>query len=109
MTDIQRYQAVLEASNYTDIDAYCSDLLTSSAFAPEDEAADLDLTLIPELRRIWQAVNLPFRELLRELGLTQTSCARRFLIPLRTVQNWSGNIARCPVYTRLMISEIMSK
>lgn len=109
MTDLQYHLAAQEAANYTDIDAYCSDLLTSSAFAPEDEAADLDLTLIPELRRIWQAVNLPFRELLRELGLTQTACARRFAIPLRTVQNWSGNIARCPVYTRLMISEVMNK
>lgn len=107
MTDHQLHLAVLEAANYRDPDAYVSDILTSEAFAPEDEAKELDLTSIPELRRIWQAVNLPFRELLRELRLTQTSCARRFVIPLRTVQNWAGNIARCPVYTRLMISEIM--
>ena len=109
MTDRQYHLAATEAANYIDIGAYCSDLLTSSAFAPEDETADLDLAPIPELRRIWKAVNLPFRDLLRELGLSQTACARRFCIPLRTIQNWARNIARCPVYTRLMISEIMSK
>ena len=53
---------------------------------------------------------LPFRELLRAMGMTQTECSRRFEIPWRTVQNWAANSPterrECPVYVRLMMAEL---
>lgn len=53
---------------------------------------------------------LPFRDLLRAMGLTQSACSRRFEIPLRTIQNWvaySPAASReCPVYLRLMMAEL---
>ena len=49
---------------------------------------------------------LPFRDLLREMDMTQTGCSRRFHIPLRTVQGWANETRRCPVYVRLMMAEL---
>lgn len=107
MTDTQRRLAVSEAVNYTDADAFVSDMLLSSAFLPGDETeAAPDLTQAEELRRLWMVVAAPFRQLLGELGMTQSSCARRWCIPLRTVQGWALGETRCPVYVRLMMAEI---
>lgn len=49
---------------------------------------------------------LPFRDLLRAMGLTQSACSRRFEIPLRTVQHWAGEDRECPIYLRLMMAEL---
>lgn len=106
MTSTQYALACSEAPNYSDPDAFVSDLLTSSAFAPAAPEAELDLTQAPALRRIWTAATAPFRDLLRELGLGQTELARRYQIPLRTVQNWASGVNDCPVYTRLMIARL---
>jgi len=53
-----------------------------------------------------QICNMPFRDLLSAMGLNQANCARRFNIPLRTVQNWAGELRQAPPYVRLMMAEI---
>ena len=106
MTKTQYDLAAREAANYTDPDAFVSDLLTSSAFPPEDETAPLLLDEADTLRRIWIAAEAPFRAFLAAMGLTQTGCSQRFLIPLRTVQNWAGGINDCPRYLRLMMAQL---
>ena len=53
-----------------------------------------------------EIIAIPFRDLLRAMGLTQTACSRRFDIPLRTVQGWANETRRCPVYIRLMMAEL---
>ena len=106
MTDTQLTLAFSEAPHYTDPDAFGSDLLLSSAFLPEDEAAEPDTALLPALRTIWHVANDPFRDFLKLLGLSQTSCARHFCIPLRTVQSWALGERTPPDYVRLMMAEI---
>lgn len=106
MTINQFSLAVSEAPNYSDPDAYVSDLLLSAAFLPEDEQAEPDLSTADALRRIWMAAAAHFRDLLRELGLGQTELARRYQIPLRTVQNWASGVNDCPTYTRMMIARL---
>lgn len=49
---------------------------------------------------------LPFRDLLKALGMTQTGCSRRYDIPLRTVQHWAAGDRDCPPYVKLMIAEL---
>ena len=39
-----------------------------------------------------------FKELRQQSGMNQTQFAKYFDIPLRTVQNWEGNINKCPEY-----------
>ena len=60
-----------------------------------------------ELANIHCVANTSFRGFLKEIKLTQTECARRFAIPLRTVQNWATDTRPCPEYVKLMIAEIM--
>lgn len=105
LTRTQLNAAAKEAPHYTDPDAFISDILTSSAFLPPDSTAEPDLTLVDDLRAVWTAAGAPFRDFLAALGLSQSACARRYGIPLRTVQNWAGGVAQCPTYLRLMMAE----
>ena len=50
---------------------------------------------------------LTIREILEITGMTQVALAKRFDIPLRTVQNWATGQRECPVYIRKMIIEIL--
>lgn len=105
MNDKQRYYALGEACNYADPDAYASDLALSSMF----EGAEITSELLEQLRRIWSIANAPFRDLLKSWELSQTACAVRFCIPLRTVQSWALGERSCPVYVRLMMDECIRR
>lgn len=107
MTDKQLRFAYSEAANYTDPDAFASDILLSAMFLPpEDETANLDTAQLENLYHIWHVANDPFKVLLRSIGITQTRCAERFCIPLRTVQHWALGERACPSYVRLMMAEL---
>jgi hypothetical protein len=107
MTIEQRNIAITEVANYNDQDAFISDMALSSAFISSDPGVGPDVNLIEALRHIWIIVKAPFRVFLQELGLGQTACARRFCIPMRTVQGWALEQRQCPVYIRIMIAEIL--
>lgn len=49
-----------------------------------------------------------FREMLDRHGISQSECARRFGIPLRTVQRWASGESTCPDYTLRMIDELLT-
>jgi len=104
MTEKQLSFAFAEAKNYTDPDAFVSDLLLSSVFLPEDETGEPDLSLIPSLEAVWHTACDPFRELLPRMGLTQSALSRRFCIPLRTVQGWALGEREMPPYVRYLIA-----
>ncbi len=53
-----------------------------------------------------ELAGLPFRDLLKAMGMTQTQCSRRFDIPLRTVQHWAAGDRDCPPYVKLMLAEL---
>lgn len=53
-------------------------------------------------------VDTPLRQTLMEFGISQSDCARRFGIPLRTVQNWANGERECPAYTLNMMREILA-
>jgi DNA-binding transcriptional regulator YiaG len=63
--------------------------------------------LIEPLRRIWRVHNVSFRDFLADLGLSQSACARRFCVPLRTVQGWALGERTCPRYVRMMMAQLM--
>lgn len=41
---------------------------------------------------------MTFRKLREASGMNQTEFAQYFGIPLRTVQNWNGDVRKCPEY-----------
>lgn len=110
MTHKQYYTAVTEIPNYTDRDAYVSDLAIS-VISTEDADKDVDMIAIAEdVGKIWDAYHMTVKDLRAVTGLSQVAFAERFLIPRRTVENWessSANSRDCPLYTRMMIADLL--
>ena len=103
MTNEQQNYAMREAPNYTDIDAYVSDIALSEPFVTEDGTIPEDL--ITDLRRLWYICNAPFSELLD--GRKMTDVAERFCIPYRTLQDWCRGERECTNYLRLFIANAL--
>ena len=102
MTDTQFAVCVREDPAYADIDAYVSDLSLSSMWG-DSEDSDIPAARIDQLRAIYAAVNRPVRAIVTASGLSQAAFAERYCIPRRTVEDWCRGIAKCPLYTRLLL------
>lgn len=107
MTLDQYHLAITEITNYTDPDAYASDLALSSVFPDYVDP----VAIAEDLRRIWTAYHMSVRDLRKFARLTQADFARRFAIPKRTIENWEAkagtNVHTCPLYTRLLIADAL--
>lgn len=105
MTDKQYYSCVAEVANYTDVDAYISDIALSTIW---DDA--LDAPVPPErlesLRNIYTAATRSVRDIVAASGLTQAAFGERYCIPKRTVEDWCRGARECPVYIRLMLQRL---
>lgn len=107
LNDKQVYDLFGAAHNYQDPDAYVSDMLISSVILdPDDPEQEIPVELTEPLLALWHVANDPFKALLERMGLTQTQCATRFCVPLRTVQGWAGETRSVPPYIRLMMAEL---
>ena len=105
MTHEQFYEAVSEIVNYTDRDAYVSDLSLSSIWG---DGADLP-AIADDVGRIWDAWHMSVKELRATTGLSQAAFGRRFLIPRRTIENWESTKVpnECPLYIRMLIADVL--
>lgn len=100
MTDTQFNFCVRECANYTDLDAYVSDLTLSTIWVDSDSP---EVAARPDLRSIYTAVNRTPKEIVSASGLSQAAFAERYCIPKRTVEDWCRGVAKCPLYTRLLL------
>lgn len=107
MTNQLRHKLYAETNNYTDPDAYVSDLALSSMWGDAGDA-DIPAERIALLRRIWDDTHCTVRELIERCGLTQSAFARHFSIPLRTVQGWCLGERDCPPYLITMAAELLA-
>lgn len=106
MTINQYHLALTEIENYTDRDAFVSDLALSSAFPEESDLTET----VSELSMIWESYHMTIRDLRTASGLSRMDFSRRFCIPIRTIENWEctgPNARECPVYVRLLIAEAL--
>lgn len=94
-----------EAGNYSDQDAYVSDLALSSIWG--DEAEEIPDARIEWLRQVWKAARRTVKDICKDAGMTQNATADYFCIPRRTFGNWCTGERECPIYTRLMMQEIL--
>lgn len=106
MTNNQFKACVAEVENYTDRDAYISDLALSDIW---EDAEDVT---IPEQRvealgQIWDACHRTIKQIASDAGLSNRKLAERFCIPYRTVEDWSANCRESPLYVRLMMQECL--
>jgi len=98
-------EALHEAGNYSDPDAFASDLYLSSVWIDKRIAQPP----ISWLRQVWVAANKPFSDILRESGMSRQEFSEYFHIPYRTLQNWFLGVNTCPLYVRLMMQELLGQ
>ena len=96
----------LDALRVEDRDAYVSDWTMSSVWGdtPDD---DIILRRAVDCGKIWDAAHRSMRDIVAESGLTQAGFARRFCIPLRTVESWCCGRRAPADYDRLMIQQLL--
>lgn len=106
MTNKQYAVCVAESANYDDLDAYVSDMMLSSVWGAVADTVS-PATRREELRSIYTAATRTASEILSAAGLTQAAASERLFIPRRTLQDWVRGIAKCPLYTRLMMQQCL--
>lgn len=108
MTDKQYTICVAEAQNYTDREAYISDLSLSSMWGdgPED---DIPTARIEQLGSIYDAVQRSVKQIASDAGMSQRKLAERFCIPVRTIEDWCAGKRTPPDYVRLMMQELLGQ
>ncbi len=109
MTHNQYYEAVTEIQNYTDRDAFTSDVALSIT-SLEDADKEIDLVAIAgQIGMIWDAYHMSIKDLRAVTGLSQAAFSRRFLFPRRTLENWeSAKVPNeCPLYIRMLIADVL--
>lgn len=72
-----------------------------------DEYGDDTDRITDDMRNIYRVSHMTVRDLISASGMTKAAFSRRFLIPLRTVENWVSGIRPCPIYVRLMIADLL--
>ena len=72
-----------------------------------DEYGEDTDRLASDMRNIYQVSHMTMLDLLFASGLTKAAFSRRFLIPLRTVENWVSGIRPCPIYVRVLIADLI--
>lgn len=105
--NLKQYQVcILELPNYTDADAYVSDLALSSIFGdgPED---CIPAGRIQQLQTIYKASGMTVPEIAKAAGLNITQMAARFAVPYRTMQDWFSGSRSCSLASRLMMLECL--
>lgn len=74
--------------------------ITEEVTADEETAVEL-------LKTVHDVSNMTPKNLIAAAGLNQTTFARRFGIPLRTVQDWCGQRRAMPEYLKFMAAELL--
>lgn len=106
MTTEQYSFCLYEVKNYTDRDAYISDIALSSIWGDSQED-DIPYDRLIDIGQIWDAYNRSVPQIAAAAGLSQRKLAERFGIPYRTVENWCGGKNACPAYVRMMMQECL--
>ena len=106
MTDKQFMLCVSEVDNYSDRDAYVSDLALSSMWGDAEDAA-IPQERIEFLSQLWDACHRSVKDIASDAGMSQRKLAEHFYIPYRTVADWCTGKRACKLYDRLMMQECL--
>lgn len=104
---MKQYQfCIRELPNYTDADAYVSDLAISSIWCDAPETA-IPEERIRQLQAIFKAASMTVPEIAQSAGLNITQMSARFAVPYRTMQDWFPGARSCSLASRLMMLECL--
>lgn len=107
MTIDQYNLCLTEMSNYTDPDAYVSDLALSSIWGDPEDAVDIPAQRIGDLLALWEAAHRSIKDIASEAGLSVRRTALGFGVPIRTAENWASGTHPMPVHISLMMQECL--
>ena len=104
MTNAQFYRAASEAAEYTDRNAYISDLTLSSMWdaAP---GSGIPQRRVDDLGRIYDAAHRTVRDIAAAKGVSVRQLALRHAIPQRTVEDWSAGRSVPSLWVLLLLQE----
>lgn len=107
MTANQFNFCVQNAMDFTDPDAYVSELALSDIWGDAPDAP-IPQARLDDLRQIYDAVTRSVRDIVDAASLGQAAFARKHCIPVRTVNNWCLPVSSpehrdCPLYVRLLL------
>ena len=103
MNDNQFIFCWSEAGNYSDKDAYISDLSLSSIFGEEEDVTPERIRILSELYDGWHRT---VKDIAADAGMSCRKLAERFGIPYRTMEYWSSNPGAIAPYVKLMMQEL---
>ena len=106
MTDTQFTACVRECAAYTDRESYISDMATSSIWGDSVET-EIPQERMDAIGAIWDAYNRSIKDISAAAGISNRKLAERFCIPHRTVEDWSRNVSKCPIYVSLMMQRCL--
>lgn len=104
MTNQQFITCVAETQNYTDRDAYISDLALSSMWG-DSEDAPVPKLRIADLGQIWDAAHRTIRDIAAAAGISVRQLAMRYAIPRRTAENWASGANEPQLHELLAIQQ----
>ena len=107
MNKIDLYNlCVSESLNYADKDSFVSDMALSSVWE-DDLDAEMPQDRIDWLSNIWDASHRDIKSIAKAAGMSQRALARRFCIPIRTMEEWGRGKNGCALHIRLMMQECL--
>ncbi len=107
MTDQQFLECYREIGNYTDPDAFVSDMALSSMWGDPEDAVEIPAERISELRRVWDALHRSARDIWQASGLSQRKLAEKFCIPYRKMERWCNGVSNPPDHDRIMMQRLL--
>lgn len=106
LTPVIRRTLCSEIKNYTDCDAFVSDLSLSSIWGDSPDA-DIPTDRVVMLRNFWADTHCTITDLLERYNMRIIDFSAYFDIPYRTVQHWCYGARQCPPYVVAMAAEIL--
>lgn len=64
-------------------------------------------SLWASIANLWRALNMSPADIVSYSGMKMSKFAARFVIPYRTLQAWCDGTNPCPIYTRIMLCELL--
>lgn len=107
MTDKQFLECYLESKNYTDADAFVSDMALSSIWGDPEDCPDIPRERIDELHLVWDALHRSIRDIWKASGLSQRGLAEKFCIPYITMEQWCSGKREPPDHERIMMQRLL--
>lgn len=102
MTDHQFSILWGEASTSPDRAVFVADAAVSAIWG-DAEDTPISADRLRELDALWTAAHMSIKDMRQALGLSRPAFSARFLVPVRTLENWESGANKCPEYVRLAL------